>query len=151
MQTWITGYIKQLSHKKQWVYNHAHETSNIHCAMPSKECQYECHAAFNKHIHNLIDFNKDVVTKIIIKSKKQDYAGIGALIYQSKTYTDSKDKANLFVNYFSSLFTYEVTSHIPRNSAVSLLQIHVDDVAHLFKILIHTRLLDLMIYQPVFE
>ena len=68
-----------------------------------KECQFECRAAYNKYFHDLIDPNSDIITKRLwayIKSKKQDQTGIGALNYQGNTYTDSKDKANLFADYF---------------------------------------------------
>ena len=78
-----------------------------------------------------------------IKSKKQDHTGVGALNYQGNSYTDSKDKANIFADYFSSVFTHEDTSHTPELDgaplpSISPLQIHVDGVYHLLqKINIH--------------
>ena len=75
-----------------------------------------------------------------IKSKKQDHTGIGALNYQGNTYTDSKDKANLFAHYFSSVFTHEDcdTSHTPELDGAPLpsifpLQIHVDGISSFTK------------------
>ena len=66
-----------------------------------------------------------------------------ALIYQGYTYTDSKIEANLFANYFSSIFTDEDTSHIPSLvraplPSISPLQIHADGITHLCKTFIWT-------------
>ena len=53
-------------------------------------------------------------------------------------YTDLTDKANLFADYFSSVFTHEDISHIPYLDRaplpnISPLQIHVEGVAHLLQ------------------
>jgi len=137
-QPWITGHIKRLSYKKKCAYNHAREINNsddwtkYHSL--KRLCQHECHAAFNKYVYNLVDRNKNVLTKKLwtyIKSKKQDHTGIGALTYQGNTYTDSTGKAKIFADYFSSVFTHEDISHIPDLDGtplpnISPLQIHVE-------------------------
>ena len=144
-QPWITGHVKRLSRRKQRAYNWARETNNPHDWSKyyaiKKECQFECRAAYNKYVHDLIDPNSDIITKrlwVYIKSKKQDHTGIGALNYQGNTYTDSKDKANLFADCFSSVFSHEDTSHTPELDgaplpSISPLQIHVDGVYHLLQ------------------
>ena len=64
----------------------------------------------------MVDPNKNVVTKkrwSYIKSKRQDnIGGVGPLNFLGETHTDPLTKANIFANYFSSVFTNEDTSHI---------------------------------------
>ena len=42
-----------------------------------------------------------------IKNKKVDYCGVAPLRYNDTLYTDSKDKASILNNYFTSVFTTE--------------------------------------------
>ena len=66
---------------------------------------------------NLVDSNKNIVTKKLwtyIKSKRQDsISGVGPLDFQGETHTDPLIKANIFTDYFSSVFTTEDTSNAP--------------------------------------
>ena len=72
-----------------------------------------------------------------IKSKRQDNIGsVGPLNFQGETHTDPLAKANIFANYFSSVFTNEDTSCIPTMESeplpcVDSIQIHVEGVAEL--------------------
>ena len=111
-QPWVTNNVKRLSGKKQRVYNRARTSdspldwSKYHDL--KRQCQREYRQAFNNYISSLIDPNSNKVTKRLrsfIKSRKQDNTGIGPLIHQGTMFTDSKDKANVLVDYFSSVFT----------------------------------------------
>ena len=42
-----------------------------------------------------------------IKNKKVDYCGVAPLRYNGTIYIDSKDKASILNNYFTSVFTME--------------------------------------------
>ena len=84
--------------------------------------------------------NKNVVTKKLwsyIKSKRQDNIGdVGPLNFQGETHTDPLTNANIFANYFSSVFTNEDTSHIPSMEGdplpcIDAIQVHSEGVAKL--------------------
>ena len=102
-------------------------------------CQRECHQAFNEYIPSLIDPSSNKVTKrlsSLIKSRKQDNTEIGPIIHQGTKFIDSKDKANVLADYFSSVFTCNNTSLLPEVHDTSLpsispLTVHVEGVAQL--------------------
>ena len=48
-----------------------------------------------------------------VKSKRTDHCGIAPLKQDEKTFTTPKDKAEIFNNYFSSVYTSEDVSTIP--------------------------------------
>ena len=48
-----------------------------------------------------------------IKSKCIDHSGIPSLSHNGITITDSKEKVNVFINHFSSVFTNEDTNSVP--------------------------------------
>jgi len=66
IQPWISRNVKQLSRSKQHAYYYAPTT-----ALPSdwskydlkRQCQRECHPAFNNYIYSLVDPNNNQVTK----------------------------------------------------------------------------------------
>ena len=142
-QPWVTNNVKRLSRKKQRAYNHARTSdspldwSKYHDL--KRQCQRECRQAFNNYISSLIDPNSSKVTKRLwsfIKSRKQDNTGIGPLIHQGTKFIDSKDKANVLADYFSSVFTCNNTSHLPEVNdiplpSISPLTVHVEGVAQL--------------------
>ena len=71
-----------------------------------------------------------------VKTRKQDYIGIGPLKYQNSTITDSLSKANVLTDYFSSIFSSEDTAYVPvlegdSLSKISLIHIHADGVTQL--------------------
>ena len=70
-----------------------------------------------------------------IKSKKVDYCGVAPLRHNDRTYTDSKDKANILNDYFASVFISEDGSMptLDSNSFpdISPLLIHDEGVANL--------------------
>ena len=143
-QPWITTHIKRLSIRKQRAYNYARKTNEAHQWSNyynlKRECQRECRTAYNKYVSNMVDPNKNVVTKKLwsyIKSKRQDnIGGVGPLNFQGETHTDPLTKANIFANYFSSVFTNEDTSHIPSMEGdplpcIDAIQVHSEGVAKL--------------------
>ena len=91
-EPWITNYIKHLTRRKQRSCNHARLT-NL-CENWSKyydlkrQCQRECHSAFNNYISTLVDPNSNAITKKLwsyIESRKQDCTGVGPLNHQGTT------------------------------------------------------------------
>ena len=63
---------------------------------------------------------------------------ISTLKHQGETFVDATDKANVFADYFSSVFTSEDITHIPTLStdplpSISPIQIHVDGVYQLLQ------------------
>ena len=119
-QPWIITHIKCLSRRKQCAYDHARNSKTNEAQQWSnyynlkRECQRDCHTAYNKYVSNMVDPNKNVVTKKLwsyIKNKRQDnIGGVGPLNFQGETHTDPLTKTNIFANYFSSVFTNEDTS-----------------------------------------
>jgi len=91
----------------------------------------------------MVDPYKNTVTKKLwsyIKSKRHDNVGSsGPLSFQGETFTDPLAKANIFANYFSSVFTNEDTSCIPALEVdplpcVDPIQIHVEGVDELLNL-----------------
>ena len=87
-QPWISNHIKTLTRRKQQAYNKAHHSNSpadwTKYYDLKRECQRECRTAFNKYVSNLVDPNKNTVTKRLwsfIKSKRQDNVGISTLKY----------------------------------------------------------------------
>ena len=142
-QPWITSNIKRLSRKKQRAYNRARSSdspldwSKYHDL--KRQCQRDCRQAFNNYISSLVDPNSNKVTKRLwsyIKSKRHENTGIGPLTFQGTTYTDSKDKANVMADYFSSVFTSDDTTLLPEVNDTPLpgilpITVHVEGVAQL--------------------
>ena len=66
-QPWINIHIKRLSRRKERAYNQAHNTNEsqhwTRYYNLKRECQWECHIAYNKYVFNLVDPNKNIVTK----------------------------------------------------------------------------------------
>ena len=73
----INNYNKKITHRRQHAYNQARR-SNLATDWSKyydliRECQHECHTAFNKYVSNLIDPNKNIIAKRLwsfIKNKR---------------------------------------------------------------------------------
>ena len=111
---WITLFSKRLSKRKQRMYNVArlshHQDDWVLYYCLKKECQHECHKAYNSYVMSLIDDNNNVSKRVwsYVKSKRTDRCGnirIASLKQDEKTFTTPKDKAEILNNYFSSVFT----------------------------------------------
>ena len=110
---WISHSIKKLSRRKQHVYNcarlsHHPDDWRLYHQL-KKECQHECRKAYDSYVLSLVDCNNNVSKRMwsYIKNKKVDYCGVAPLRYNDTLYTDSKDKASILNNYFTSVFTME--------------------------------------------
>ena len=140
---WINNCIKRITHRKQRAYNQARH-SNLATDWSKyydlkRECQRECRTAFSRYVSNLVDPNKNIITKrlwFFIKNKRQDNVSVSTLKHEGRTYVDATEKANLLADYFSSVFTNEDVSNIPTLStnpipSISSIRVHVDDVYQL--------------------
>ena len=104
-----------------------------------RQSQHECHTTFNRYVSDLVDPNKNTITKHLwsfFKNKRQDSIGVGTLKHQGETFVDATDKANLLADYFPSVFTNEDVTHFPTLSTDSTpsippIQIHVDGIYQL--------------------
>ena len=77
----------------------------------------ECHKAYNHFLTNLTDVNKSGSSKkywSFIKSKRKDQCEVLPLVCYGVTHTDDLTKANVLNNQFTSVFTNEHTSYIPK-------------------------------------
>jgi len=142
---WINNYIKRLTRRKQRAYNQAC-SANLPASWSKyydlkRQCQRECRTAFNRYVSNLVDPSKNAITKRLwsfIKSKRQDHVSISTLKHQGETFVDAADKADLFADYFSSVFISEDVTHFPTlptvsTPSISPIHIHVDGVYQLFQ------------------
>ena len=140
---WINNCIKRITRRKQRAYNQARR-SNLATDWSKyydlkRECQRECRTAFNRYVSNLVDPNKNIITKRLwsfIKNKRQDNVGVSTLKHEGRTYVDATEKVNLLADYFSSIFTNEDVSNIPTLStnpipSISSIRVHVDGVYQL--------------------
>ena len=140
---WINNCIKRITRRKQRAYNQA-RCSNLATDWSryydlKRECQSECRTAFNRYVSNLVDPNKNIITKRLwsfIKNKRQDNVGVSTLKHEGRTYVDATEKANLLADYFSSVFANEDVSNIPTLStnpipSISSIRVHVDGVYQL--------------------
>ena len=140
---WINNYIKRTTRRKQRAYNQACcfnlATGWTKYYDLKRECQHECRTAFNRYVSNLVDPNKNIITKRLwsfIKNKRQGNVGMSTLKHEGRTYVDAKEKVNLLADYFSNVFTNEDVSNIPTLStnptpSISSIQVHVDSVYQL--------------------
>ena len=150
-QPWITRNIKSLSRKKQRSYNQARALNTSEAWVKYKELkwltQQECHKAYNHFIANLTDVNKPGSSKkfwSFIKSKRKDQCEVPPLVCNGATHTDDLTKANVLYNQFTSVFTNERTSYIPKPQGtpyptIQSIQIHQDGVIQLMQQLDYSK------------
>ena len=156
----ITNHIKWFTSRKQHSYNHIRLTN-----LPEgwfkyynlkKQCQRECHLAFNKYISTLVDPNSSAISKKLwpyIKSLKQEYSEVGLLNHQGTTITDPTAKANVLADYFSSVFIQEDASYTPNIDSgtlpnISPIQIHLEGEIQLLRNIQAHKQVDLTIFLP---
>ena len=117
-QPWITARIRQLSYKKQRLYNKARLSGNsddFHIYKDFKKTvQKECRNAHTNYLANSL--NNSSGSKRLwsyIKGKKKDQTGVASMCYNDQVYIDDQDKANILNQYFSSVFIVEDTLQAP--------------------------------------
>ena len=110
-QPWINAYIRQLSRKKQRLYNLAKFSNSRHnwevYRTFKRKVQGECRKAYNNCIGGLIDEKGSVTKKLwsYIKSQRKDHCSVAPLKVDGVVYNDNLDKAKILNHYFTSVFT----------------------------------------------
>ena len=142
-KSWATPLIKRLSRRKQHLYNRAKlsglsEDWNEYCTA-KKLMQKECQQAHRKYLSNILDSTSGRGQKNLwsyVKSKRRDQVSIPSLEVNGITVSDAQDKAELFNQQFTSVFTNENTFTLPDLgispfNTIVMDDIHVDGVAKL--------------------
>ena len=112
---WINGHVKKMILKRRKLYtsltkNNVRPRENEIYTRFNKLVNSQVEEAYWNHVNNLFDSqatdkeNKKNLFKFI-KSKKKDQHGIPTLKHHGELISDSKPKANLLNEYFSSMFT----------------------------------------------
>ena len=117
-QPWISHHIQRLLRKKQRLYNIAKSSqSSAHWQnyyKLKKEVHKSCQAAFNDYVALLVE--DDHITKKLwsfIKSQRNDICSVPPLQHEGIIHTDHLQKAEIFNNYFSSVFTASSSTPLP--------------------------------------
>jgi len=74
-----------------------------------------CRNSHNNYLSSLLS-SKNKPTKrfwAFIKNKRKDQVSINTLCSNGHTYTDSRAKADVLINYFSTVFTNEDVTSLP--------------------------------------
>ena len=116
---WITKQIKRLSRQKQRRYNKARSTNlsndweNYYSI--KKELQRVCRNSHNNYLSSLLSSESKPTKRFwaFIKNKRKDQVSINTLCSNGHTYTDSRAKADVLNNYFSTVFTNEDLTSLP--------------------------------------
>ena len=109
---WFDRKLKSMVRRKSRLYKHASKTKQW---SGYKAHQRECKRAFKRaeinYINNTIqkglDENNSKPFWRFVKSRKQDFVGIAPLKRMGRLLNDSKDKAEILVSQFKSVFTQE--------------------------------------------
>ena len=124
-QPWISHHIQQLSRKKQRLYNLAKSSQSPdhwqNYYKLKKEMHKSCRVAYNDYVASLVE--DDHITKRLwtfIKSQRKDNCNIPPLQHEGITYTDHLQKAEIFNNYFSSVFSTSSDTSPPTLSESSI-------------------------------
>ena len=120
---WLTSSLRHLVRKKQHVYD---RTKKNHQTRDWSE-----YKSLNNQVKHLLHYHHgEYLNKVIfsnnsnkkpfwryIKSKRQDISGISTLISSTGTIvSEPSEKAEIFNNYFKSVFTVEDLSDIPNKN-----------------------------------
>ena len=120
-QPWINRNLKRLSRRKKRAYKKARISRNDsdwnNYKQLKKECQKECRSAYSAHVNNLVSEDQTGNPKKLysfIKSKKCDASGVAPLQSNGINHSDSGKKSNILNDQFTSVFTVEDTTNIPK-------------------------------------
>ena len=120
-QPWTNRNVKRLSRRKKKAYNKARATKKksdwIYYKELKKECQRESRKAYSSHVNTLVSEDQTGNPKKLysfIKSKKCDTSGVAPLSSNGTNHSDSVKKSNILNDQFTSVFTSEDTTSIPR-------------------------------------
>ena len=107
--------------QKENAYNKARVTKKksgwIYYKELRKECQRESRKAYSSHVNSLVSEDQTVNPKKLysfIKSKKCAASGVAPHSSNGTNHSDSVKKSNILNDQFTSVFTSEDTTSIPR-------------------------------------
>ena len=110
-QPWINDTIKRLARRKQRAWRKAKRTNKPtdwdRFKSLKKETRRENRKGYQGYIRSLIEDDADKNLWRLIKSRKTESVGIAPLKKNGLVFSQSKDKANILNNQFSSVFTQE--------------------------------------------
>ena len=120
-QPWINRDLKRLSHRKKRAYKKAKiSRKNSHWErykQLKKESQKECRKAYSAHVNDVVSDDQTENPKKLysfIKSKKCDASGVAPLQSNGINHSDSIKTSNILNNQFTSVFTVEDTTTLPK-------------------------------------
>ena len=120
-QPWINRDLKRLSHRKKRAYKKANISRKNsdweRYKQLKKESQKECRKAYPAHVNDLVSDDQTGNPKKLysfIKSKKCDASGVAPLQSNGINHSDSIRKSNILNNQFTSVFTVEDTTTLPK-------------------------------------
>ena len=116
-QPWINDTIKRLARRKQRAWRKAKRTNKPtdwdRFKSLKKETRRENRKGYQGYIRCLIEDDADKNLWRLIKSRKTESVGIAPLKKNGLVFSQSKDKANILNNQFSSVFTQEDLDNLP--------------------------------------
>ena len=118
---WINYKIRKMIKRKQRLYNHAKKTKKWN---NYKQCQKECKKQtrkaewdyINSTINEGLQSNNSKAFWKYIKSKKQDNIGVSPLKQGVQLVTNSKEKAEILIRQFQSVFTKDTSVNMPNTT-----------------------------------
>jgi len=118
-QPWVSSHIRQLSRRKQRMYNLARSSQSplnwqkYH--QLKKETQKECRKAYTSYVSTLVNDDGHVSKRLwtFIKSQRKDHCGVAPLKHNNNIYSDTTRKIEILNEYFTSVFTYDTETPLP--------------------------------------
>ena len=144
-QPWINSSVKKLSRRKKKAYKTAKKTNSASDWQYYKELkkldQFECRKRYHSFLNNMVCEDSSLNPKKFwnfIKGKKSDNTGVAPLKRNGIAYSNSKTKAQILNQQFTSVFTSEDTDHLPNLGPspypdLSNIKVHVQGVVKLLK------------------
>ena len=120
-QPWINRNLKRLSHRKNRAYKKARISRKNsdweRYKQLKREIQKECRKAYSAHVNGLVSDDQTGNPKKLysfIKSKKCDASGVAQLQSNGINHSDSVNQSNKLNDQFTSVFTVEDTTTLPK-------------------------------------
>ena len=109
-QPWITSKTKRLIRNKNLWYQKAKQKNDVETWNKYKEykklAQKSCRNSHDDYVQDLITYdNSNKKFWTYVKSQRKEKTGISDLTVNNKTIQDPKEKANLFNDQFSKVFS----------------------------------------------
>jgi hypothetical protein len=118
---WINHKVRKMMKRKQRLYNQAKKTKKWN---NYRQCQKECKKQIRKAewdyinitINEGLQSNSSKPFWKYIKSKKQDNIGVSPLKQGVQLVTNSKEKAEILIRQFQSVFTKDTSVNMPNTT-----------------------------------